>query len=192
VKPIHLNLAAKPYRNYRPLYAVVVVTSLAIAFLMLNNVDTYLRYVHETKNTRAEIAKIDAEAQRERGIAAAANQQLASIDRDKLNQQSHFINTQLAERAFSWSELLDRLEALLPSDVRLTTISPAFRPDGLVDLNLQFESKSPNGMIRTLERMLADRNFSEPFPAGEQTITDGFRFSIKTQYRPSLARMAVQ
>ena len=31
VKPIHLNLASRPYRDYRPVYAVVVLMSLLIA-----------------------------------------------------------------------------------------------------------------------------------------------------------------
>ncbi len=190
MKPIHLNLAAKPYRDHKPLYAVVVATSLVIAFLLLNNVDTYLRYVHETKNTRAEIAKIEADAERERGLAAGANQRLGAIDRATLNAQSHFINTQLAERAFSWSELLDRLEAVLPTDVRLSSVSPTFQPDGRVSLTLQLESKSPNGMIRTLERLIADPNFSDPFPSGEQATAEGFRFAISGEYKPSNARMA--
>ena len=56
MKPIHLNLAARPYRDYRPVYAAVVVMSLLAAFLMLNNVETYYRYIHETKATRAKKA----------------------------------------------------------------------------------------------------------------------------------------
>ncbi len=190
MKPIHLNLAAKPYRDHKPLYAVVVATSLAIAFLLLTNVDTYLRYVHETKNTRAGIAKIDADAQRELALAATVNQQLAAIDRNALNARSHFINTQLAERAFSWSDLLDRLEVVLPTDVRLTTVSPVFLPDGRVTLTLQLESRSPNGMIRTLERLIADSNFRDPFPSGEQSTPEGFRFSISSEFMPATARMA--
>ena len=43
MKPIHLNLASRPYRDYRPVYAVVVLLSLATAFLMLNNIETYYR-----------------------------------------------------------------------------------------------------------------------------------------------------
>ena len=66
MKTLHLNLASRPYRDYKPLYAVVVITSLAIAFLMLNNVETYYRYVNETQSTRALIAKRDSEAAEER------------------------------------------------------------------------------------------------------------------------------
>ena len=39
MKPIHLNLAARPFRDYRPVYAAVVAISLLTAFLMLNNIE---------------------------------------------------------------------------------------------------------------------------------------------------------
>jgi Tfp pilus assembly protein PilN len=190
LKPIHLNLAKRPYRDYKPLYAVVVVLALLIAFLMLNNVDTYLRYVHETKSTRAEIAAIEAETRKERDLAAAATQRISGLDLKALDSQARFVNTQLAQRAFSWSELLDRLEEVLPEDVKLTSITPAFRPDGRVSLSMQLTAKNNNGMIRTLERLLADRNFHNPFPGSEQSLPDGFQFSVTTDYQPSVARVA--
>ena len=59
MKPIHLNLASRPYRDYRPVYAVVVVLSLVTAFLMLNNIETYYRYKHDTRNTSTKISQID-------------------------------------------------------------------------------------------------------------------------------------
>ena len=58
MKPLHLNLASRPYRDYRPVYATVVVMSLVTAFLMLNNVETYYRYTRETHSTRPKIATI--------------------------------------------------------------------------------------------------------------------------------------
>ena len=57
MKPLHLNLASRPYRDYRPVYAAVVAMSLVTAFLMLNNVETYsavtslLRVTPETYST---------------------------------------------------------------------------------------------------------------------------------------------
>ena len=117
MKTLHLNLASRPYRDYKPVYAVVVITSLAIAFLMLNNVETYYRYVSETQSTRAKIAQLDAEAEAEHRRAAAADAQLHNVDVVSLDTETRFINARLAERAFSWSELLDRLERVIPDDV---------------------------------------------------------------------------
>ena len=187
MKPIHLNLAARPYRDYRPVYAVVVVMSLLTAFLMLNNVDTYLRYVHETKTTRAKIAAVDEQARLERENAAAAERRLATVDLTRLGEQTRFVNAKLTERAFSWSALLDELESVIDQDVRLTSVSPTFTEEGPIELSLELESKSSDGMIRTLNRMHEDPNFLNPFPSHETSIEGGFRFDLSVRYIPGAA-----
>ena len=184
-----MNLAARPYRDYRPLYAVIVVLSLVIAFLMLNNIDTYYRYVRETETTRQEIATIESRIKQEQSRAEAARGQIAAIDLDRLAMQTRFINAQLAERAFSWSELLDRLEQVMPRDVRITAIAPSFSDEGLVTLRLSCEAKTPDGMVATMERFQASSHFINPFPSSDQVTAGGYRFELSVEYRPSIPRV---
>jgi len=185
VKPIHLNLAARPYRDYRPVYAVVVVMSLITAFLMLNNVETYYRYTHETRSTRAKIAAIEAQTQREKQAAEIARNRLEAIDVARLDAQTRFINAKLAERAFSWSALLDELETVLPNDVRLESVSPSFTDEGPIALSLNLEAKSSEGMMRTVDNMFRDPNFRDPFPGTEtQRASGGYTFNLHVDYLP--------
>ncbi|HYH10058.1 MAG TPA: hypothetical protein VEK11_23615 [Thermoanaerobaculia bacterium] len=196
MKPIHLNLASRPYRDYRPVYAAVVVLSLLTAFLMLNNVETYYRYTHETRNTRAKIASIEAQTRQERQSDATAQQRLKGLDLARLDAQTKFVNARLAQRAFSWSGLLDELESVLADDVRLLTIAPAFTEEGPIILSLRFEAKQANGMVETINRMHADPQFRNPFPANERRIEGGgYAFDLTVNYlpvAPSSARPAVK
>ena len=192
MKPIHLNLAARPYRDYRPLYAVVVVASLLIAFLMLNNIDTYYRYVRETETTRQEIAATEAEIEQERRRAEMAMNQVRSFDLETLGRQTRFINAQLAERAFSWSELLDRLEEVLPPNVRITSIAPGFSETGIVTLQLSCTAKTQDGMLTLMDRFNASPYFVNPFPASEQSSPDGYRFNMSVDYKPSIPRVVAR
>lgn len=184
MKPIHLNLAARPYRDYRPVYAVVVVLSLLTAFLMLNNIDTYYRYIHETKATRAKIAQVEEQASIEKQKEETARQRVNGLDLAKLDQQTRFINAKLAERAFSWSRLLDELESILADDVRLVSVSPTFgENDGPIKLSMEFEAKSGDGMITTINRMNADPQFQDAFPSDETARDDGtYHFMLTAQY----------
>lgn len=184
MKPLHLNLASRPYRDYRPVYAAVVAISLLIAFLMLNNVDTYYRYVHETRTSRSKIASLEQQIQQEREKEASVRSQMAKLDLDLLNGQTRFINARLAERAFSWSTLLDDLESVLADDVRLLTITPAFDEKGEITLTMQFESKSSSGMITTINRMNANPHFSGPFPSNESVTPAGYAFALTAKYMP--------
>ena len=184
MKPIHLNLAARPYRDYRPVYAVVVAMSLLTAFLMLNNVDTYYRYTRETRSTRAKIAAVETQAGIEKQKAQSAKARLERIDVGKLDAQTKFINAKLAERAFSWSALLDQLETILDRDVRLKSVSPTFTEAGPIRLSLAFEAKSGDGMIETINHMHADPHFRNPFPSSETATQNGYNFNLTVEYLP--------
>lgn len=184
MKPIHLNLANRPYRDYRPVYAAVVVISLLTAFLMLNNIETYYRYTHETQATRAKIADVEEQIRREKEKKQVADNQLKSIDLAMLDAKTRFINAQLAERAFSWSTLLDELESVIAADVRLVAVRPSFKPDGTVGLSLSLESRSPDGMLTTINKMNADPQFRDAFPGGEEVVEGGTSFTLTADYRP--------
>jgi hypothetical protein len=189
LKTFHVNLASRPFRDYRPVYAVVVVTSLIIAFMMLNNFDTWYRYQRDTRTTRADIGKYEAQIEQERRQQEAASNQIKNIDLNALGKQSKFVNAQIAERAFSWSELLDRLEATIPPDVRITSVAPSFSEDGQVHLSLQAEAKNENGMIATINRFQRAQAFSNPFPRDEQNTGTSYRFGMDVDYRPRIARV---
>ena len=192
MKPIHLNLAARPYRDYRPIYAVVIATSILIAFLMLNNLDTYVRYVHDTRTTRNEITSIQAQIQQEHRRAEAATRDTGTIDLISLSKEAKFVNTQLAQRAFSWSELLNQLEAVLPANVRITSISPQFADNGLVHLSLACEGKSPDTLLTTINRLQRDPHFSNPFPTNQESTPSGYRFGLGVDYRPTVMRVVAR
>jgi Tfp pilus assembly protein PilN len=188
LKPLHLNLSSQPYRDYRPVYAVVVVMSLLIAVLMLNNIDTYYRYKTETKTTRATIARLESQAEQEKARAQAADNQLRSFNLTALGNETHFINARLAERAFSWSELLDRLEDVLPKDVRINNISPSFQNNQYVHLEMTFDAKAPDGMLNTITNLQKNRQFANPFPHNESQTEKGFTFSVGVDFKPTIAR----
>lgn len=190
MRPIHLNLAARPYRDYRPVYAAVVVLSLLIAFLMLNNIDTYYRYVRDTRSTRAKIASLDRQADAEQARAQAADAQLRGIDLAALDQDVHFINNRLAQRAFSWSELLDRLERVLPNNIRIRSISPSFDKSGMVHLELACDAKDAGGTIEAIDRFNHDPHFANPFPHSDaQSTASSYMLSIGVDYKPSIPRL---
>lgn len=190
MKPLHLNLAARPYRDYRPVYAVVVIMALLTAFLALNNVDTWLRYRTETQTTRAKIAQLERQTAMEESRRKELTARMPSTNEIKLlSSRTTFANARLAERAFSWSELLDRLERVLPGDVRIDSVAPSFSKEGLVHLSLQCTAKTGTGMTTTLDRLNRDsQHFANAFPSSEDNTGTGYRFVVAVDYRPSITR----
>jgi Tfp pilus assembly protein PilN len=188
VKPIHLNLASRPFRDYRPVYAAVVVMALLTAFLALNNVDTFLRYRTDTRTTRANIARLEEQIAQEHRNTETVSQRLRGVDVKLLASQTEFANAQLAERAFSWSELLDRLERVLPDNVRLQSVAPAFGKDGQVHLSMTCYGKSGDSLVATINNFNRDEHFANAFPTNEDHTSAEYRFTLGVDYRPSVAR----
>jgi Tfp pilus assembly protein PilN len=161
---------------------------LLVAVMALNNVDTWYRYQHDTKTTRDEIAALERQTDLERKKLQASEQRLRSVNVKLMTAQTQYVNSVLAERAFSWSELLDRLEHVLPNDVRLVSITPSFNKNGLVHLNLACVGKSGNSMVTTIDRLNADGHFFQPFPGSEDNIGIGYNFNISVEYQPTMSR----
>ena len=138
--------------------------ALLTAFLALNNVDTLLKYRSETKTTRSRHRLARTAATDEQIKADALTQRLRGLDLKLLSTQTEFANAQLAERAFSWSELLDRLERVLPDDVRLQSVNPDFDKNGFVHLGI---FALPNPAPASPQRSIAStatRTSPTPFP----------------------------
>jgi hypothetical protein len=193
VKPIHLNLAARPYRDTRPFTIIAVVASTVIAAMTYLNADTFIRYRHETRATTARIATLEAQTAEEQRRAAAVNDRIKRIDVGLLATQTQFANAQLAERAFSWSELLDRLEHVLPDDVRIGGVAPVFGKDGLIHLNLNCETKTGQGMVNLINRFNSDPHFLNAFPTSEVRVNDNaYTFVIGVDYKPSMPRAVAE
>lgn len=185
MKTLHLNLASRPYRDYTPVYVVAIVLALITGFLMINNIQTAWRYVGNTEETRAEIARVEAEAANETRAAETLERSAAGINVRALAAETEYINAQIAERAFSWSNLLDTMERVLPRNVRLMTLNPTIHPEGGVDLAITARSKAHDGMINMLRTMLADPHFSDAFPGNISQNEDGsYSFTLSTTYRP--------
>jgi Tfp pilus assembly protein PilN len=188
VKPLHLNLAAKPYRDYRPITAVLAAGWLVFLSLAYVNVVTYLDYKRATKQTSAAIERLDAQTEQEHRRAEDATARLARIDQKTLAIRTQYVNSQLAQRAFSWSELLDRLEHVLPNDVRIEGVAPQFDKTGLIHLQLQCHGKSNESMVKTIDAFNADPHFANPFPKQEEVTERESLFAVDVDYRPAIAR----
>lgn len=186
MRVLHPNLASRPYRDYRPVWAVATTVLLLTAALLAYNAQTAWRYFATTQETRAEIAKLEREIAKERERTAAAREALSRFDTTTLRARSTFVNERIAERAFSWSDLLDDLESVVPGDVRLTRLNPDPSPGGVYVISIDCLSKTEDGMVDLIQRLFASSKFARPTPTSESVGNEGIHhFTLKVEYRPA-------
>jgi Tfp pilus assembly protein PilN len=184
MKPLHLNVASRPWQNTKPLWITTAVAAAVILFLLVNNVQAAWRYFVETEETRAEIAEVNGEAIRAKQHADALESRLAGIDRGEMISRIDFVNRQITERAFSWSLLLDHLEDVLPNDVRLLNLRPSIDPEGTTHLTLTCVARNQDAFVDTIRNLTADPYFHQPYPLSEVTDEGQLRFVLRVDYRP--------
>lgn len=190
MKAIHLNLASKPYRDYRAVYVVAAVLAVVTAILLVYNVQTAYQYFVNTEETRAEIDALNTATQVERHETEKITRMLGQVNTKRLGAEANYINARIADRAFSWSELIDRLERIFPADVRLVTLNPATDEKGRTHIELTCVSKTPAGMVNLLNRFIADPHFARATPRAEQEQEGQYGFTLGVDYLPAAVEVA--
>jgi hypothetical protein len=187
-----LDFARRPFRDYRPVYAVAAAALLAGAVLAAVNARLFFDYRRQVADTRAEIALLEARdseiGRRVEGLRAA----LSSYKLSSLAAESRGLLQLVSERHFSWTGLLGRLERTLPMDVRLARLQPNFSEEGEVSVDLLLVGRSRDSVVRTVRALSRDPAFdsvelrSESSPEGG--VPEGYSFSLSSRYRPEAAR----
>jgi hypothetical protein len=205
-----LNLARRPFLNSRPVVRMALLLWLLGLALLLVNLWQFLGYRGRSADKRKQIAQSEADIERLRANLARLQKTLDGFNLEAQNQKVDFLNKQIAERTFSWSQLLDRITERLPNDVRLNRLAPLTgekaerhlqrtgaaggvrRPAGasgdLVPLLITGESRNDEALLSFVDSLFRPP-FTEANLAREEREEDGktLKFEISVQYRPGPA-----
>ncbi|HEY6050146.1 MAG TPA: hypothetical protein VIZ58_02790 [Thermoanaerobaculia bacterium] len=184
-----LNFARKPFRNERPVVVTLVVAFAAALLLMVANVSLYAAFQNETAGTAQQIQSLERRRDRAVRDAAASQAALNNYKVSSLAQESRALLKLVAERRFSWTGLLARLERTLPADVRLTRLTPRFDEAADTYLDCALVGRTPDAVVRTITALSRDPSFSAVdlrSEAGPEAGTpEGFAFELYLRYRPA-------
>ncbi len=115
-----LNLASRSYVNRRALYIGYATLGAVMVAILLLNLLTMFGMYQQTKNTQDKITALNLRTtSHQTGVPAFTEQGFAAL------QESISAANEVLERdSFRWTELLDRLERLMPKKVRVRDIAP--------------------------------------------------------------------
>ena len=190
---LEINLATCPYEDARHFYSRA---GIALALAVLLTIALALVIARQHGSTRQLSAQLDA-ANRE--IAALEQQQAQA--RDTLNQpqnrgtrdQSAFINSLLAARAFSWTEVFADLEKIMPARIHVVSINPQLK-DNQLTVKITVAGDSREKALDLVQKLERSRHFRNPQVLSEATkppqagSTDTIEFQLTAEYLPELPR----
>jgi hypothetical protein len=183
-----MNFARRPFRNEQPVLLVLVAAFTAALLLLVANVSLYAAFQNETAGTAQQIQSLERRRDRAARDAAASQAALNNYKVSSLAQESRALLKLVAERRFSWTGLLARLERTLPTDVRLTRLTPRFDDAAETYLDCALIGRTPDAVVRTITALSKDPSFSAVdlrSEAGPEAGTpEGFTFELYLKYRP--------
>lgn len=193
------NLASTPFVNARPverLSALLWVLALAVGALAYWSTSSSRQ---EAASRRAGIEQLSAETAALRERATRLRAELEGGDLAGRNERTLFLNQRIAERAFSWNDLIDALGEVLPRGVRLRDLTPqgfgvtsggrrasAESPaTSAVTLRISGEAEDGEALLEFVDRLYRHAAFDEPNLERESTQKNlQLEFSLGVDYVP--------
>ncbi len=193
----NINLATQPYEDVQrfylrwglALFGVVLLTGVLVyaaltAFFSWRTVDKDLQYV------RAQIAERD----RERAAAEAV---LARPENRDTRDRSRFLNSLIARKAFSWTEIFTDMEKIVPGRIHVVSMRPMVNDQGELVLVFTVAGMSRDGAIQLVRRLEESPHFmrAEVLKESESAPTQGgdpIHFEISAVYVPPFAQRRIE
>ena len=186
MKPLPLNLASRPFRNNLLVGALLAGAGAALVFGTAYNLYVYLSYgasyatlQHAQAEDRARIAELQ---KQERALA----EEIKKRDFRSVYNRGRLASELIRKSAFSWTQLFNTLETVIPPDVVLAAIRPNITSDGIV---LRVEGVAKNHMaLLTLEEKLQQHDaFKRVAPISERRLNPNLpdiTFLVTCDYIP--------
>jgi type IV pilus assembly protein PilN len=164
---LDINLASQPYEDARQFWTrwgtAVGVLGLLTVVLVGTTITGWFnaRRDHAAMaETRRLIAERDA---RHAEAEAFLNRPENRTTRD----ESQFLNDLIERKSFSWTQVLESMEKVMPPRIHLVTISPSIDDDNQLALKMAVAGESRDRVLELLRRMEESQRFAHPNITGE-------------------------
>jgi hypothetical protein len=149
---LRTNLSTRPFYNERAIHALAAVLAIVVIALTAWQVARVIRLSAYKTELNAAIARDKNEAER---LAREAGDIRRGLDQKELVvvvAAAKEANGLIEQRTFSWTQLFNHLEATLPEDVMLTSISPEFA-EGVTHVHMEIQGRGGDVIDSFWERL---------------------------------------
>jgi Tfp pilus assembly protein PilN len=188
---LNINLASVKYEDVRRFYLrwSAALAALALLTVLLIVLAGYNRSRFAQSSDRVkELQNKISDLEKKRAEAAAFENSPENRD---LTEQKNFWNLQVAKRAFSWTQLFNDLQRIMPGRAYVLSVAPELTPDNRLKLKLRVAAEKHENAIDLVKRMEASPRFRQPQIVSEavqkdtRTGVSTTKFEIEAYYTPA-------
>jgi len=151
---LDINLASQPYEDARQFWMRWGTAVGAVALLTLILLTLDITGWVNARRDRAAIADRDQ-------LRAAAERTLNLPENRTTRDESQFLNQLIERKAFSWTQVLESLEKVMPPRVHLISISPELDEENQLGLKMAVGGDSRDRALELARRMEESHRFAQ-------------------------------
>jgi predicted negative regulator of RcsB-dependent stress response len=188
---LNINLASQKFEDVRKFYmrwgTAIVLTfllTLALAFLAWKNYSDSGKSSARIQEHERAIAAL----QKERAEAEAVSNLAKNHD---VTAQKDYWNRQIARRAFSWTQLFNDLQRIMPARAYVNSVRPEITQDNRLKLSLEIAGDKHDNALELVQRMEKSESFRGPRIKSDVAQKDPrsgstlYKLEIETYYTPA-------
>lgn len=189
---LDINLASQPYEDARQFWirwgtSVALVAILTLA-LLAETMSSWI-YAHKDQQTIASYKALISDRDRERANAEAV---LNKPENRATRDRSRFLNELIERKAFSWTQVFQDLEGIMPARLHVVSIRPELDEQNQLQIKLTVAGESRDRALELVRHMEESPRFRQPRITAENQQTergiagDNVEFNISALYVPEL------
>jgi type IV pilus assembly protein PilN len=167
---LDINLASHPYEDARQFWmrwgTAAGVLGLLTLILLTLDVTGWVN----ARRDRVAINQAMTMIARRDAVRANAEQILNLAKNRTTRDESQFLNQLIERKSFSWTQVLESLEKVMPPRVHLVSISPALDEDNQLVLKMMVAGDSRDRAVELVRRMEDSRRFAQTYIVREANI----------------------
>jgi type IV pilus assembly protein PilN len=165
---LDINLATRPYEDAREFWVrwgfgvgLLGVLTLVLIGWAVRGWTNAGRDRHNITHLQQQIDERDIER-------AKAQAFLDMAEHRSTRDQSQFLNGLIQRKSFSWTQVFEDLERVMPSDLHVVSLRPELNDENQMELQMRVACNSRSAAIELVHRMEGSRHFQ-----GAQLVQEG-------------------
>jgi hypothetical protein len=182
---LRTNLSTRPFYNDRAVRIGLALVGVIAIGLTTFNVVQVLRLRSQGADQRTVASDNETEARNLKEKARVIRQSIDRAALDAVQVSAKEANDLIDRRAFSWTDLFNKFETTLPSDVRISSVQPQVDTEGRLLVAIAVVSKKPEDLDDFIAALEKTGAFSDVLPR-EESSEDGVtrRTQLQGYYVP--------
>jgi len=179
---ITINLASRPFRNEALFYFIYAMAVVAVVGLSFYNWLNYVYYADNSREIKEDILQKEVALRRQQHELSYYEHAFEPQNVEELRSLVDFINRIINRRIFSWTELFNQFENLMPSRIMMVSIAPIVE-EGMIRINLRLMGDGYPNILNLIENLEQSPVFFSVYPTmeGEKEHQGVKRIDFKLQ-----------